>query len=52
MEITLLIPVYNEREMLTILWERIQQIINTCEDVRFTWLFVNDGSKDSTWSIV
>ncbi len=48
MEITLLIPVYNEREMLTILWERIQQIINTCEDVRFTWLFVNDGSTDDS----
>ena len=48
MEITLLIPVYNEREKLTILWERIQQIINTCEDVRFTWLFVNDGSTDDS----
>ncbi len=46
MNITLLIPVYNEEKMLPLLWQETKKITGGLPHVNFHWLFVNDGSTD------
>ena len=46
--ITILIPAYNEQDVLEMLKERLDNIINKIENYNFEILFVNDGSKDKT----
>ena len=46
--ITILIPAYNEQDVLNMLKERLDNIINKIENYNFEILFVNDGSKDKT----
>lgn len=48
MDITLIIPCYNEEAMLPLFWEQTKQVTDACKDVHFTWLFVNDGSTDAS----
>lgn len=48
MEITLIVPCYNEEVMLPLFWEQTQPVTATCTNVHFTWLFVNDGSTDAS----
>ena len=46
--ITILIPAYNEQDVLNMLKERLDNIINKIENYNFEILLVNDGSKDKT----
>ena len=46
--ITILIPAYNEQDVLEMLKERLDNIINKIENYNFEILLVNDGSKDKT----
>ena len=48
MNITLLVPVYNEENALPLFWQATQQIAQQCPDITFSWLFVNDGSTDAS----
>lgn len=50
--ITILIPAYNEQEVLESLLERLDNISNTQKHYDFEFLFVNDGSKDKTLDII
>lgn len=50
--ITILIPAYNEEEVLHQLYHRLNEVVNGIENYRFEMLFVNDGSKDQTLTIV
>lgn len=47
-KVTLLIPVYNEEETLSALYERLLELINRHGDYEWEILFVNDGSSDHT----
>lgn len=51
-KITIIIPAYNEEESLPFLYERLDKLIENMKNYDFEILFVNDGSKDKTISII
>ena len=50
--ITLLIPAYNEQEVLEPLFERLDTLAKSTKHYQFEFLFVNDGSRDDTLEII
>jgi Glycosyltransferases involved in cell wall biogenesis len=50
--ITILIPAYNEEEVLYILYNRLTKLIESIDNYNFEILFINDGSKDNTMPII
>lgn len=50
--ISILIPAYNEEDVLNKLYERLNLVIEQIHYYRFEILFVNDGSKDNTLFIL
>ena len=50
--ITLLIPAYNEQEVLEPLFERLDTLAKSTKRYQFEFLFVNDGSRDDTLEII
>lgn len=50
--ITILVPAYNEQEVLHMLYERLKKIIDSNTKYDFEILLINDGSKDKTLSIM
>lgn len=50
--ITILIPAYNEEQVLPKLHRRLMELANSQPDYDFEFLFVNDGSKDKTLQIL
>ena len=50
--VSILIPAYNEQEVLEPLFERLDKLANSCSNYSFEFLFVNDGSKDQTLEII
>lgn len=51
-KITIIIPAYNEEESLPFLYERLDKLMVNMKNYDFEILFVNDGSKDKTISII
>jgi len=51
-KISLLIPVYNEQEVLRHLYERISKLAGETPHYDFEFLFVNDGSRDNTLEMI
>lgn len=51
-KITIIIPAYNEEDSLPMLIDRIKKIMDSMNKYDFEILFVNDGSKDKTLSII
>lgn len=51
-KISLLIPAYNEQEVLEHLYQRIGKLANDIKSYEFEFLFVNDGSRDKTLEII
>lgn len=47
-----MVPAYNEQEVLGTLYQRINIVMDTLSDYNFEILFINDGSKDNTLSIL
>jgi glycosyltransferase involved in cell wall biosynthesis len=50
--VTLLVPVFNEQEVLPILYARLQALTGKLSDYRFELLFVDDGSSDSSMEVL
>jgi glycosyltransferase involved in cell wall biosynthesis len=50
--ITILIPAYNEEAVLAQLYERLDALAGGHKRYEFEFLFVNDGSRDNTLSII
>lgn len=50
--VTILVPAYNEQDVLQLLYERLQKIMDSSTSYDFEVLFINDGSKDNTLSII
>ena len=51
-KISLLIPAYNEQEVLRHLYERLNKLAGQTPHYDFEFLFVNDGSRDKTLEII
>jgi len=51
-KITILIPAYNEEEVIIKLYRRIDEVLFALPDFHWEILFVNDGSKDNTLSLI
>lgn len=50
--ISILIPAYNEEDVLQPLYERLGKLANDAKNYEFEFLFVNDGSRDKTLEII
>lgn len=50
--ITILVPAYNEEDVLNMLYERVSKIMNSLSNYNFEMLFINDGSTDKTLDIL
>lgn len=51
-KITIIIPCFNEQDVLEALYKKLQSVIATVYDCQFTYLFINDGSRDETLDIL
>jgi glycosyltransferase involved in cell wall biosynthesis len=51
-KISILIPAYNEQEVLEPLYQRLGKLANDNKSYNFEFLFVNDGSRDKTLDII
>lgn len=51
-KISVVVPCYNEEESLPLFYEEVCRVAKEMKYVEFEFLFVNDGSKDSTLSIL
>jgi glycosyltransferase involved in cell wall biosynthesis len=52
MKISLIIPCYNEEESLNPLYEELKRVTSSMPSYDFEMIFVDDGSKDKTLSIL
>lgn len=50
--VTILVPAYNEQDVLTLLYDRLKIIMDETSKYNFEVLLVNDGSKDNTLKIM
>ncbi len=51
MDISIIVPLYNEEESLTKLYEWIESVMNA-NKFSFEVIFVNDGSSDNSWKVI
>jgi len=51
-KISILIPAYNEQEVLATLYQRLNKMSDENKSYDFEFLFVNDGSRDKTLEII
>ena len=47
-KITVIVPCYNEQEVLPLFYQEIEKVRSGMPEVDFEYLFVNDGSSDRT----
>ena len=50
--VTILIPAYNEEEVIGSLFDRLDGLATSIKNYKFEFLFVNDGSRDNTLEII
>jgi glycosyltransferase involved in cell wall biosynthesis len=50
--ISLLIPAYNEEEVLSLLFDRLETLADNNPEYDFEFFFVNDGSRDNTYELI
>ncbi len=51
-KISLVVACYNEEEALPFFYEEVNKVMQTMTEVEFELLFVDDGSKDNTLSVI
>lgn len=51
-KISIIVPCYNEQESLPLFYDVITKVAKNMKKVEFEFLFINDGSKDSTLDIL
>jgi glycosyltransferase involved in cell wall biosynthesis len=51
LDLSVVIPVYNEEESLPLLWNELREVLATL-DLRFEVVFVDDGSQDASADII
>ncbi len=50
--IDIVVPCYNEEEMLRMFFDETTKVINKIENYSFRFIFIDDGSRDKTYSIL
>lgn len=50
--ISIIIPCFNEEEAIPVFYEEMNKIVNEMKEVDFEFVFIDDGSKDKTLSIL
>ena len=51
--ISIVVPAYNEQENLSLLYQKVQQVFTLLNNkYEYELIFVNDGSKDATWTVI
>lgn len=50
--VTVLVPCFNEQESLPMLFDRMDALITQSKDLDYTLMFVDDGSRDNTKSLI
>ena len=50
--LTIVVPMYNEEEMVSPLIEKLNEVISEIKDYKTTILCVNDGSNDKTLDVL
>jgi len=51
-KISILIPAYNEQEVIESLYQRLGKLANNTKSYDFEFLFINDGSRDNTLELI
>ena len=51
-KIAIIVPTYNEEDNLRIFFKETNKIIQNLEDYTWEFIFIDDGSDDSTWRII
>lgn len=50
--VTILVPTYNEESVLPLFYAELNRVIETIPECDFVYLFVDDGSRDASLSII
>ena len=50
--ISIVVPCYNEEDVIELFYKELKNVINNLKDYNFEMLFVDDGSKDNTIKIL
>ena len=51
-KISVVVPCFNEEEVLSVFYKKTSEVLNEIEDITYELLFVDDGSKDHTKDIL
>ena len=51
-KLVIVVPMYNEQEMIPLFFEKMNEVISTVENYKVDILCVNDGSKDKTLDLL
>ena len=46
--VDIIVPCYNEEEVLNLFYTETEKVVNSIDGYNFTYIFVDDGSKDNT----
>jgi glycosyltransferase involved in cell wall biosynthesis len=52
LNLSIIVPCYNEQEVISICYQKITEVLKSISDLTYEIIFVNDGSKDNTLSIL
>ncbi|MBR2732774.1 MAG: glycosyltransferase, partial [Selenomonadaceae bacterium] len=47
-KITIIVPCYNEQEVIDLFYPAVQKHVSKIPDCAFNYIFINDGSRDAT----
>jgi dolichol-phosphate mannosyltransferase len=50
--ITIIVPVYNEAQNVTALYDKVKKVIEKIPEYDWELLFINDGSLDNSWEVI
>ncbi|MDP7592955.1 MAG: glycosyltransferase family 2 protein [Litorilituus sp.] len=50
--LSIIVPVYNEQEMLPLFHHQLAKVLSTISDDSFEIIYVNDGSTDDSWNVM
>jgi len=51
-DITIIVPLFNERETVVTLFEKIQEVIDSQVRKSYEVIFIDDGSTDGSWDVI
>ena len=51
-KVSIIVPCYNEQESLPYFWQAISEVAEKLSQYTFEFIFVDDGSRDETLSVL